>query len=80
VKKLFNIREGWTRDDDTLPARIFEQAIPAGTATGATLTRAELAMMVDSYYAARGWTSEGLVPHAKLMALDVEDLAESPVR
>jgi hypothetical protein len=36
--------------------------------------------MVQSYYAARGWTSEGLVPHAKLMALEVEELAGSPAR
>lgn len=79
IKKLFNIREGWTRADDTLPARIFDQPIPEGTAAGARLSRAELEMMIDSYYAARGWTSEGLVPRAKLSALEVEELAELPV-
>jgi aldehyde:ferredoxin oxidoreductase len=80
VKKLFNIREGWTHSDDTLPARVLDQPIPAGTAAGAALTRQELELMVQSYYAARGWTSEGLVPHAKLMALEVEELAGSPAR
>jgi len=78
VKKLYNIREGWTRADDTLPARVFDQPIPAGTAAGATLTRAELELMIDSYYDARGWTAEGLVPREKLEALELDHLELVP--
>ena len=30
LKKLFNIREGWARADDTLPPRILEEPLPTG--------------------------------------------------
>ncbi len=78
VKKLFNIREGWTRADDALPARVFDDPIPEGTAAGAVLTRTELEMMIDSYYASRGWTAEGLVPREKLEALELDHLELVP--
>src|SRR5207237_7458312 len=31
AKKLFNIREGWTRAEDTLPRRFLSQGLPTGT-------------------------------------------------
>ena len=62
LKKLFNIREGWTRSDDTLPPRTLEEVLPDGVAEGVGLTRGDLDMMVASYYRARGWTESGLVP------------------
>ena len=34
LKKAFNIREGWTPADDTLPRRLLEQPIPEGSAAG----------------------------------------------
>jgi len=33
-------------------------------------------VMIDSYYKARGWTPEGLIPKQKLIALGLEDIAE----
>jgi aldehyde:ferredoxin oxidoreductase len=33
-------------------------------------------MMIDDYYQARGWTTEGLIPKSKLIALGLEDIAE----
>jgi len=33
-------------------------------------------MMLDDYYQARGWTSEGLIPKSKLIELGLEDIAE----
>jgi len=72
LKKAFNIREGWTRDDDTLPERIFEEPLPTGIAKGTRLTREELATMIEGYYEARGWTNEGLIPPEKLAELGLE--------
>ena len=62
LKKLFNIREGWTRADDTLPPRTLEEPLPTGVAAGVGLTREELDFMIAGYYQARGWTEDGLVP------------------
>ncbi|MBI3743914.1 MAG: aldehyde ferredoxin oxidoreductase family protein [Chloroflexi bacterium] len=77
LKKLFNIREGWTRADDTLPRRALSEALSDGPAAGVGLTRAELDMMIDAYYQARGWTPDGLVPPEKIEALGLDALAPS---
>ena len=61
LKKLFNLREGWTRTDDTLPPRVLEEKLPTGVVAGVGLTRHELDYMIASYYRARGWTNDGLI-------------------
>ena len=75
LKKAFNIREGWTRADDTLPSRIFEEPLPTGIAKGTLLSREELDGMIEGYYEARGWTPEGLIPQQKLAELGLGDLS-----
>jgi aldehyde:ferredoxin oxidoreductase len=75
LKKLFNIREGWTREDDTLPPRVLHEALPTGVVEGVGLTRADLDMMIQAYYRARGWTEEGLIPEEKLRELGLLPVA-----
>ncbi len=74
LKKLFNIREGWTRADDTLPPRTLEEPLPTGVAAGVGLTKEELDFMIAAYYQARGWTADGLIPDDKLAELGLRDL------
>ena len=76
LKKLFNIREGWTRADDTLPERVFVEALPNGAVKGVGLTRADVDMMIDGYYRARGWTEDGLIPYEKIDALELSDVVK----
>ncbi|MHB8990965.1 MAG: aldehyde ferredoxin oxidoreductase family protein [Chloroflexota bacterium] len=76
LKKAYNIREGWTRADDTLPARVFEEPLPTGIARGTLLSREELDVMIEGYYEARGWTPEGLIPAAKLADLGLGELGK----
>ena len=73
-KKLFNIREGWSRADDRLPRRILDERLSDGPAGGAGLTEGELAMMIDAYYEARGWDADGTIPDAKLADLGIPAL------
>ena len=73
LKKLFNIREGWTRSDDTLPARVLTEVLPDGVAEGTGLSREDLDMMISSYYRARGWTEDGLISKPKLRELDLTE-------
>ena len=75
LKKLFNIREGWTRADDTLPERVLSEQLPDGAAAGVGLSDADLEMMVSAYYQTRGWYSDGTIPDSKLDELDLLDLA-----
>ncbi len=52
--RAFNLREGMTPADDTLPERILTEPLQP---KGETLTRAELEKMVGEYYARRGWSA-----------------------
>ncbi len=75
LKKLFNMREGWTAAEDTLPPRFLEEPLGTGTAEGARLSADGLGRMIASYYRARGWTEAGDVPDALLARLDLTDVA-----
>ena len=72
LKKAFNIREGWKREDDWLPGRLFSDPVTEGAGKGTVVTEEELRLMIDNYYSARGWTDEGLIPEDKLRALEIK--------
>jgi aldehyde:ferredoxin oxidoreductase len=59
ARKAFNIREGWTPEDDTLPRRFLTEELPEGAARGARIPEARLRDMIRAYYSARGWTPDG---------------------
>ncbi|MDR0493491.1 MAG: aldehyde ferredoxin oxidoreductase C-terminal domain-containing protein, partial [Nitrososphaerota archaeon] len=74
LAKLINLREGFTRDDDTLPWKVINQPISDdGPSKGAVITQDELDLLIDDYYQARGWTVEGIPSKAKLQELDLQD-------
>ncbi len=73
--KLFNIREGLGRKDDTLPYKVMHQPITdEGPSKGAYVTQEELDLLLDDYYEARGWTKEGVPTVEKLKELGMDDL------
>ena len=74
LKKLFNIREGWTRAADTLPPRLLTEPLPDGVAAGVGLSPSDLDMMVAAYYEARGWNPDGTIPGEKLGELGLDKL------
>jgi aldehyde:ferredoxin oxidoreductase len=59
AKKRFNIAAGWTPAEDTLPERILNQVLPEDAR--AQLSSKHLAILVEAYNRARGWTAEGWV-------------------
>ncbi|MEW6423753.1 MAG: aldehyde ferredoxin oxidoreductase family protein [Bacillota bacterium] len=52
MTRLFNLREGFNRESDTLPSRLHNQPLPE---SGASISKDELAYMLKEYYAIRGW-------------------------
>jgi aldehyde:ferredoxin oxidoreductase len=72
VERLFNIREGISRKDDTLPTRITEAPSPSMPTEGEKLSQQDLSKMLDDYYEARGWDDNGLVTSQKLKELDLD--------
>ena len=74
VARLINIREGLGRKDDTLPWKVMNVPIPDdGPVKGAVVTQDELDLLLDDYYASRGWTLEGVPTTEKLKELGMED-------
>jgi len=76
IKKAFNIREGWKREDDDLPYRWKHDPLPRGASAGYVVSDDELEYLKKIYYEAKGWTEEGLIPKEKLISLGMEDVAE----
>ena len=74
LKKLFNIREGWKSDDDTLPHRILTEPVNEGPNEGDRLSENQLNVMIDSYYRVRGWEKDGTIPSQKLKDMDLYTL------
>jgi aldehyde:ferredoxin oxidoreductase len=57
MKRLFNVRSGIARKDDSLPPRFLYDAKREGGAKG---NLPDLELMLNDYYEARGWTPNGL--------------------
>ena len=58
--RMFNLREGFTRKDDTLPYRTLFEPLPDGPARGQFIGEENLNRMLDEYYESRGWDSWGV--------------------
>ena len=69
LTRLFNVREGITRKDDTLPPRFMEEPLPEGVTKGQVVTKEMLDEMLDEYYALRGWDKNGVPTEEKLKEL-----------
>jgi len=74
LKRVVNLREGWTAAEDTLPARFFDEALPTGVAKGARLSREKLGAMIRAYYAGRGLREDGTIPDETLAAASLPEL------
>jgi aldehyde:ferredoxin oxidoreductase len=59
AKRLYNLREGWTRAEDRLPERFLSEPLTLDSGRDATLTADRLGHMIDAYYAGRGLERDG---------------------
>lgn len=72
LERLYNLREGFTRADDTLPRRLLEEPLSGGPNEGWV---SHLPEMLDEYYRFRGWDENGVPTESKLAELSLQDLA-----
>ncbi len=75
VARAFNVREGFTREDDMIPER-FTEPIPNGPSEGQFIAIDEYERELDRYYTARGWTSDGVPMGETLSELDLPEIGE----
>jgi aldehyde:ferredoxin oxidoreductase len=59
AKRIYNLREGWTRAEDWLPRRFLGEPLELSSGREAALTPERLKEMIDAYYTRRGLDPEG---------------------
>ena len=69
LERLYNLREGFIRKDDTLPKRMMNEPLKDGPAKGRVVN---LGPQLEEYYRYRSWDSEGVPSKAKLKQLGLE--------
>ncbi len=73
LERLYNLREGFTREDDTLPPRLLSEPVAEGPSAGFTV---KLEPMLREYYEFRGWDVNGVPRPARLRELELDSLME----
>jgi len=74
MERAFNVREGLTRKDDSLPERFLSESLKEGGSKGAVVN---LNLMLDEYYEDRGWDKDSGVPtRQRLEQLGLESTAD----
>ncbi|RLE06841.1 aldehyde ferredoxin oxidoreductase, partial [Candidatus Aerophobetes bacterium] len=68
--RVFNLREGFTFEDDILPDRMF-QPIQSGPRKGQKLDKDEFNKARSLYYEMMGWNDKGIPGKGKLSELDL---------
>jgi len=75
MAKAFNVREGFTKDDDWLPERFF-QPLEGGPLKGTELSKGVVRRAIATYYQMMGWDENGVPTEAKLEELDIGWVAD----
>lgn len=71
LARLFNVREGFSRAADTLPARNLSQPLTVGSAGSQVV---DLEPMLDEYYQIMGWAADGKPTQERLKELGLLEL------
>jgi aldehyde:ferredoxin oxidoreductase len=72
LEKLWNLRAGLSKKDDTLPERLLKEGHKSGPSAGVTVN---LDAMLPEYYTIRGWSKSGKPTTRKLKQLGLAELA-----
>jgi aldehyde:ferredoxin oxidoreductase len=75
LARVFNVREGFSRKDDTMPAKVMNTPIPDEVVSkGSYVSQKDLNILLDDYYEVRGWTKDGIPTIEKLNGIGLNDL------
>jgi len=73
LERLFNLREGLTSADDSLPERLTKTPQPARDGSSNPKHIVPLEKMIQKYYKARGWDARGIPKKSTLKKLGIRD-------
>jgi len=88
LERVFCVRDGMTRETDSLPKKYFDHPIEAGIFKGAVLESSKFEKMKDDYYALRGWDIATGIPTRETLgecglgfaARDLEKMGKLPIK
>jgi aldehyde:ferredoxin oxidoreductase len=73
LERCFNLREGFSAQDDVLPKRFLNEPSPSGGAMGHTV---ELDVMIKEYYRLRDLDKDGFPSSERMKHLGLKDVAD----
>jgi aldehyde:ferredoxin oxidoreductase len=71
LERIYNCREGFSREDDTLPERFLKEVLTEGASAG---QKFPLNQLLNEYYEIRSWDSNGVPTRELLSRLDLKEL------
>ena len=72
LMRVYNLREGLTREDDQLPERFYIMPIDFGRLKGTVIKRDAFEHMVQTFYEMNGWDQDGIPLPATLYDYQIE--------
>ncbi len=75
LTRAFNVREGFSRKDDTMPARMEDEPLPSGKTAGKAVPKGAFERMLSEYYALWGWDADGRPTKKSLEEVGLGDVA-----
>ncbi|MGD0918731.1 MAG: aldehyde ferredoxin oxidoreductase family protein [Thermodesulfobacteriota bacterium] len=76
LERAFNVREGFGRKDDKLPARMLNEPLHTYDAAGEGQIVREMEQFLDRYYELRGWNEDGNPTAKKLAELGLAEMTK----
>jgi aldehyde:ferredoxin oxidoreductase len=73
-ERMFNVRMGLERQDDSLPEKFTSEPVQDGPVQGAVI---DLEVMLDEFYTRMEWTDEGIPSEEKLRELGLVELVST---
>ncbi|MEQ9716383.1 MAG: aldehyde ferredoxin oxidoreductase C-terminal domain-containing protein, partial [Candidatus Asgardarchaeum sp.] len=71
IARIFNIKEGFSRKEDILPARFYQEALNEGELKCGKLDYEEFEKALTTYYHMMGWNNKGIPTKEKIYELDI---------
>ena len=67
LMRAYNVREGLTAEDDTLPSRFYDEGVTVGRWTDHSIEKISFQEVIETYYATCGWSRQGVPTYATLL-------------
>jgi aldehyde:ferredoxin oxidoreductase len=76
LERMYNVRMGFSRKDDSLPKRFLSEAMEVGESAGQTV---DLERLLDEYYQAMGWDRNGIPNRATIGKLGLMNVVSKVI-